>query len=45
MSNSQSLSLEDVGGLDRLKLWLCQRDAAFSAKGRAFELRRPRAFW
>jgi ATP-dependent 26S proteasome regulatory subunit len=40
--DSRSLSLNDVGGLDRLKRWLLHRDAAFSAEGRAFGIAAPK---
>ncbi len=36
------LSLEDIGGLDRLKAWLTRRRLAFSEDGRAFGVQAPK---
>lgn len=40
--DSRRFTLEDVGGLDRLKQWLERRNAAFSAQGRAFGIAPPK---
>jgi len=40
--DARTLSLEDVGGLDLLKLWLARRDAAFSSVGRDFGIAAPK---
>ncbi len=40
--DARNLSLNDVGGLDLLKLWLSRRDAAFSSAGRVFGIASPK---
>ncbi len=40
--DTRGLSLEDVGGLERLKDWLEIRDRAFSAEGRAYGIAAPK---
>lgn len=39
---NHDLSLDDIGGLDRLKAWLNRRRLAFSDAGRAFGVRPPK---
>jgi ATP-dependent 26S proteasome regulatory subunit len=40
--DARTLSLDDVGGLDQLKLWLTRREAAFSSEGRSFGIAAPK---
>ena len=39
---TDGLSAEQIGGLDRLKDWLRQREPAFTPEGRAFGIQAPR---
>lgn len=41
----ESKTLSEVGGLDQLKVWLKQREAAFSDKARTFGLPQPKGLF
>ena len=40
--DNREFTLDDVGGLDKLKHWLYARDAVFSAEGRKFGIATPK---